>query len=87
MEPATLRFKRRFCTVKRMTRQTLEALAGSQRAATIQRFYAEDKSNQQLALSGQSVPQGVFVVSGEWRFSLEFSRAFASAAIGPSQVS
>jgi hypothetical protein len=67
MEPATLRFKRRVRRVKRLTRQTLGALAGSQRAATIQRFNAEPKSNDVSALSGQLVPKGVFAVFGDAR--------------------
>jgi hypothetical protein len=68
MEPAILWFERRIRRVKRLTkRQTLECLAaGSQRAATIQRFDLNSKQQRDhYALSGHPCPQGVFAVFGD----------------------
>jgi hypothetical protein len=64
MEPAILWFERRIRRVKRLTkRQTLECLAaGSQRAATIQRFDLQLEHRDQFALFGHPRPQGVFGV-------------------------
>jgi hypothetical protein len=69
MEPATLWFERRVRRVQTCDqRQTVEFRPdqpGHQRAATIPRFGFKTLTNSVCALSGQAVPQGAFVASGE----------------------
>jgi hypothetical protein len=66
MEPATLRFERRVCKVKRVTSgKLLGPWPGSQRAATIHSSFDNLGRQNASALFGHFVPQGAFAVSGD----------------------